>query len=66
VSSIIVIITHPSKGTSHGAGVYLWGQLAQVQPEPQLQEPEVEQPQSPMMMVLVCLVGGGGVWSSVL
>lgn len=43
----------------------LTGQLAQVQPEPQLQEPEVEHPQSPAMMndlIDVCL--GWGVYLS--
>jgi hypothetical protein len=30
----------------------LTGQLAQVQPEPQLHEPEVEHPQSPAMMMM--------------
>lgn len=50
------------RGMDGGGGPRLTGQLAQVQLEPQLQEPEVEHPQSPMMTVwLSCLVVDG-VW----
>ena len=34
---------------------YLWGQLSQVQPVPQLQEPELEHPQLPILMNLLGL-----------